>query len=163
MHTCGWNIINSILSIRTYINTSIILVPPILLSLLFSLSSTLFRTFQSLCIMIRSCSRLALTRLVRITFLGLVTCSAISFPVALIISTTIIFRLCPSFDLKAFERQQLYEIWTYMGSSIICPCVYIPIYSSSNSSCSKVQLNIDVRMYGSFGPPFLSMKSTNSS
>jgi len=61
------NIINSILSTRTYINTSIILLPTILLSLLFSLSSTLFRTFQSLCIMISSCSRLALTRLAGLT------------------------------------------------------------------------------------------------
>src|SRR5882757_546466 len=91
------------------------------------------------------------------------TCSAISFPVALFISNTNIFKLCPSFNLKALERQQLYEIWRYMGSLIIWPCLYIPIYSSSNSSCSKVHLNIDLRMYGSFGPPFLSMKSTNSS
>jgi len=50
-----------------------------------------------------------------------------------------------------------------MGSLIICLCVNIPIYFSSNSSCSKVHLNIDVRMYGSFRPLFLSMKSTNSS
>jgi len=147
---------------RTFINTSIILVPTILLSILFFLSSTLFRTFQSLCIMINSCSRLALTQLARITFVGLITCLAISFPVALIISATKIFTLCPSFNLKAFERQQLYEIWPYMGLLTICPCVYIPIYSSSNSSCSKVHSNIDARMYGSFGLPCLSMKSTNS-
>jgi len=54
-NSCGQNIINSILSIRTYINTSIILLPTILLFLLFSLSSTLIRNFQSLCIMISSC------------------------------------------------------------------------------------------------------------
>jgi len=73
-----------------------------------------------------------------------------------------IFTLCPSYNLKAVERQQLYEIWPYMGSLIICPCVYNLIYSSSNSFYSKVYLNIDVRMYGFFGPLFLSMKSTNS-
>jgi len=98
-----------------------------------------------------------------ITFVGLITCSAVSFPVALSISTTNMFTLCPSFNLTAFERQQLYKIWPYVGSLIICLCLYIPIYSSSNSSCSKMNLNIDLRMYGSFGPPFWSMKSPNSS
>jgi len=100
---------------------------------------------------------------VGITFVGQITCSAISFSVALLISTKNIFGLCPGFNLEAFERQQLYEIWRDMGSIIIYPCVYNPIYSSSNSSCSKVHLNIDVIMYGSFGPPFLSMKSISSS
>jgi len=90
-------------------------------------------------------------------------CSAVSFPVSLIISTTNIFTLCPTFNLKAFERQQLYEICLYMGSLIISLCLYIPIYSYCNLSCSKVYLNIDLGMYGSFGPPFLSTKSTNSS
>jgi len=97
-NTCGWNVINSIISIRTGIKTSIILVPTILLSLLFSLSSTLFSTFQSLYIMISSCSCLALTQLARIIFVGQITCLAISFPVALIISTTNIFTFCPSFN-----------------------------------------------------------------
>jgi len=160
MYIYGRNTINFILSIRTYINTSIILLPTILLSLL---SSTLFRTFQSLCIMISSCAHLALTRLAGITFVGLITCSAISSSVALLISTKNIFGLCPSFNLKAFESQQLYKIWPYMGSIIICSCVYNPIYSSCNLSCSKGHLNIDVIMYGSFGPPFLSMKSISSS
>jgi len=98
-----------------------------------------------------------------ITFVGLMMCSVISFPVALIISTTNIFTLCPSSNFKAFERRQLCEIWPYMQSLIICPSVYIPIYSSSNSSCSKVHLNINLRKYGSFGPPFLLIKSTNCS
>jgi len=98
-----------------------------------------------------------------ITFLGLITCSAISFPVALITSTKNIFTLCPSFNLKVFEMQQLYEIWPYMGSLISCLCLYNPIYSSSNSTCCEVHLNLDVRMYGSFRPRFLSMESTNSS
>jgi len=161
MNLYGWNTINSILSIRTNINTCIILLPTILLS---HLSATRFRTFQRLYKMISSCACLASTPLAGITFAGLITCSAISFPVALIISTTIIFTLCPSFNLKAFERQQLYEIWPYMGSLTICPCVYHPTYSSSNSSCSKVHLNMEIRMYGpSFGPQLLSMKSTSSS
>jgi len=99
----------------------------------------------------------------RIPFVGLITCLAISFPVALIISTKNMFTLCPSFNWKAFERQQLYEIWPYMGSLIICPWLYNPIYSSSISSCSKVHLNIDVEMYVSLGPLCLSMKSPNSS
>ena len=132
----------------------------------FSLPSTLFRTIQRLCIMINSYSGLALTQLAWITFVSLITCLGITFPVALIISTKNIFTLCPSFNLKVFESQQLYEIWQYMGSLIICPCVYNPIYSSSYSSYSSystVHLNIDVNMYGSFGPPCLSMKSTNSS
>jgi len=60
--------------------------------------------------MISSGLRLALTWLARITIVGLIMCSAITFPVALIISTIDIFTLCPSFNLKAFERQQLYEI-----------------------------------------------------
>ena len=84
MNLYGCNTIISILSIRIYINTSIILLPTILLSLL---SSTLFRTFQSVCIMIRGCAHLAVTRLAGITFTGLNTCLAISFPEALCIST----------------------------------------------------------------------------
>ena len=143
----------------TYINTSIIPLRTILLSLL---SFTLFRTFQGLCIIISSCAHLALIQLAEITFVGLIMCSAISFYVALLILTKNIFQWCPSFNLKAFERQQLYEIWPFTGSIIICLCVYNPIYSSSNLSYSKVHLNIDVIMYGSFGPPFLSMKSISS-
>jgi len=50
-----------------------------------------------------------------------------------------------------------------MGSLIICPFVYKPSYSSSNLSCSKVHFNINVRMYGSFGLPFLLMTSISSS
>jgi len=113
--------------------------------------------------MITTWARLALICLVGITFAGLITCSAISFPVALIISTTNIFTLCPSFNLHTFERQQLYSIWPWMGSLIICPWVYNPIYSLSNLSGSKVNLNIDARMNGSFGPQFVSMKTTCSS
>jgi len=97
------------------------------------------------------------------TFVGLNPCSAIFFPVALIISTNNIFRLCPGFNLKALEIQQLYKIRPYMGSLIICLCLYNRIYSSSNVFCSRVHLNIDVRIYGSFGLQFLSTKSTNSS
>ena len=109
-----------------------------------------------------SCKHLAVTQLVGITFVGRIKCSAMSFYVAILLSTKIIFGLCPSFNLKAFERQQLYQIWPYMGSIIICPFIYNPIYSSFNSFCSKVHLHIDVIMYSSFGPPFLLMKSISS-
>jgi len=151
---------NSILSIRTYINTCIILLPTILLSLH---SSTHLRTFQSLYIVISSYAPLAWTGLAGITLAGLIVCLAIFFPVAPIISITNIFTLCLRFNWKVFERQQLYKIWQYMGLLIICPHVYDPIYSSSNSACSKVHWNIDDSMYTSFGLGILSMKSTCSS
>jgi len=61
----GCNTNNSILSIRPYIHTSMILLPTILCSLLSS--PTLFRTFQTLCILISSCAHLASTRLAGIT------------------------------------------------------------------------------------------------
>jgi hypothetical protein len=75
------------------------------------------------------------------------------------ISTKYIFGLCPSFNLEAFERQQLYEIWPYIEFIIVWPLEYNPIFSSSNSSYSKVYLNIDVIIYRSFRQPFLLMKS----
>jgi hypothetical protein len=50
------------------------------------------------------------TRLAEITFAGLITCSTISFPVAAFNSTKNWFTLCPSFNLKAFERKLLYHI-----------------------------------------------------
>jgi len=90
-------------------------------------------------------------------------CMAVFFPVALIISATYFFPLCPSFNLKAFERHQLYKIWPYMGTLIICLCLYIPIYCSSNLSCSKEYWKINLSMYTSSEPPYWSMKSTNSS
>jgi len=159
MNKSGCNTINSILSIRTYINTSIILLPTILLSLL---SSTLFRIFQSLRIMIPSCEHPVFTLRTVITFASQIACSAISFPVVLRISTKNITGLCPSFNLRAFERQQLYEVWAYIGSIILCPVLHYPIYTSSNLAHSRVHLNINVIMYGYFGPPFLFMKSINS-
>jgi len=93
-----------ILSVRTYINTRIILLPDILHSIL---SCTLFRTFQSLRIMVGSCTHLPFTWLAWITFVGVIICSVISFSVALVLLTKVISRLCPSFNLKAFEWQQL--------------------------------------------------------
>jgi hypothetical protein len=50
-----------------------------------------------------------------------------------------------------------------MGSLIICLCLNNRIYSDSNSSCTKMHLNVDVRMYGSVGPQCLSMRSPNFS
>jgi len=163
MNPCGWNIINSILSIIAYINTSIIFLPTILLSLLFSLSSTIFRTFQSLCILIRSCTRPVLTRQAEITLAGLIPCLVISFPVALVIYIKNIVTLYPSFNLIAFESHQWYKIWPYMGSLIIWSCINNSMYSASNSSCSTVHLNSHLRLNASFGARFLLMKSTNSS
>jgi len=113
--------------------------------------------------MVSSYTHLASTPLVGITFVSWSMCSAISFSVALLVLTKNIFGLCWCFNLQAFERQQLYEIWPYIGFIIICPFVYNPIYSSSNWSYSKVHLNIYARMYGSFGPSFLLMKSISSS
>jgi len=136
-----------------------ILLPTILLSLLLS---TLFRSFQCPGILISSWAHLALTQLAGITFAGLITCSTFIYPAALMISITTIFGLCPSFDLQVFDWQQLYEMLLYMGSFIICWCVHNPIQSFSNSSCSQINFNIDVRMDGSFGPLFLSMKSISS-
>jgi len=159
MNIYGWNIINSILSIGTYINTSIILLPTILLSLL---SSTLFRTFQSFCIMNSCCTHPTSTGLAGISFTALVMHSATSCPVALWISIKNIFGLCSSFNFNEFQRQQLKEIWPYMWSIILYQCVYYPIYSLSNVFCPKVYLNIDVKMDGSFGPPFRWMKSISS-
>jgi len=152
--------INSILSITTYINTSIIPLPTILLSLV---SSTLFRTFQSLCIMVSTCAHLLLTRLAGITLVSDIACLAISFPAALIISAKNIFGFCPSFNLKPCERQQSNKIWPYMGPIIICLFVYNPIYSPSNAFCSKGHLNIHVIMYGSFRPSSLLMITISSS
>jgi len=110
-----------------------------------------------------SSSRLVLTRLGGITIVSLITCLAISFPVAPFISSNNIFTLCPKFNLKAFQTQQLYQIRLYIGSLIIIPGVCNFIYSSSNSSCCTVHLNIDMRKYGSPRPPCLLMKSTNCS
>jgi len=154
-----WNTINSILSIRTYINTGIHLMPTILLSLT---SFTLFRTFQSLWIIMCSCAHSVLTWQAGIIFAGRITCSAISYHVALWISTKNIFRLCPSINLKALARQLLYEIFPYIGSITTCLCVYIPIYSSSYSPCCKVHLNIEVGMNSSFRPLWWLMKSISS-
>jgi len=154
------NAINSILSIRTYINTSIILFPTILL---FLFSFTLFRTFESVYTTITSSAHVAWTQQAVITMPGPITCTAMSFPIALVMSTKHIFGSCPSFNLKTFERHQLYEIWPYMWSLLLLLCVYNHIHSLPNSSWSKVYLKIDVRMCGSLWPLFLSMKWISSS
>jgi len=152
MNIYGWNTINAILSIRTYINTSIILLPTNLLSLLSHLSSTLFRTFQSLCIMTSSYTHIAEKQLAEITFAGLITCFEISIPVALLVSAKTIFRLCPTFNLKAFKRQQLYKICPYRGSIIICQWwEYNLIYSLFNSTYSKVHFKIEVMAHTGLG------------
>jgi len=108
--------------------------------------------------MISCCAHLPWKWLVGITFTDLVPCSAIS-SAALIISTKKILRLYSCFNLIAFERQQLDEIWPYILSIIIGLVVYNSIFSSSNLFVSKVQSNIDVMIYGAFGHLFLVMKS----
>jgi len=113
--------------------------------------------------MISSCPYLALTRLAGITFAGVIMCSAISFPVARFILTKNIAGLCPAFNLRAFEGQQLYEIWPYMGSVIICMFVFNPIYCSSDSASSNVHLKVYVRLYGSVRCLSFLMKSVSSS
>lgn len=86
-----------------------------------------------------------------------------SFPVAALISTKICFKLGSSFNLKAFERQLLYEIWSYTGLFIICLGRYINRYSASNSSYFEVHLNIEIRQYSSCMPHYISVKSICSS
>jgi len=99
-----WNTIISMLSIRLYINTSIILLLTILLSLL---SSTLCRTFQWLCIMISICAHLALTQLAGITFAGLIMCSTIFFPGvvrgSLLIEEIVLLRLSEGYMLQSLH------------------------------------------------------------
>lgn len=105
------------------------------------------------------CTQLALTLLAGIILPGLIICSAISLPIALLISPKDSFKLCSSFSVETFGMQLLYESFQYMGSFSICPCVYDSIYSSSDSSCYKVHFKLDIGMYGCFGLPFLTMKS----
>ena len=62
-----------------------------------------------------------------------------------------------------FDREQLYEIWSYNWSFIRCPTVSNHIYTLSNLLYSNIDLNITVRQYHSFGPVFLSMKPSSSS
>jgi len=90
MNIYGWNEINSIVSYRTYINRSLILLPTILLSLL---ASTV-REFQSLCLMISSWAHLSLTQQLGIALYSPIICYAITFIVAFSIWNKNIFGLC---------------------------------------------------------------------
>jgi len=155
-----WNKINSIHSIWTYIINTINLV---LTCLLIHHSFIFFGYLRSLSKLISTGEWLTVTRLAEITWAGFITFSAISFPVAGFISPKKSFTSCPSFNLKAFERELLYEIWPYRGSFMICPCGYNCVYSSSNSSCVKLHLYIAIRQYGSFREHFVSMKAISSS
>jgi hypothetical protein len=114
------NTINSILSIRTYINTSIILLPTILLSLL---SSTIIRTCQSLHIMINRCAYLALPWLGDTSFAGLIMCSAISFPAARLICVQIVILRQAWFYIIQECHKAIYisvQVWM---------CAYTSVYS----------------------------------
>jgi len=154
-----WNIINSIHSIWTYMNT-INLSPT---CHLIHHSFIFIEYLQSLRIQNSGGAWQTVTTLAGIILAGLITCSAISFPVTAFIFTKNSFTSYPSFNLKAFERELLYDIWPYIGSFMIGQGAYNPINSSSNSSCVKLHLYIAVRQYGSFGEQFLSMKSISSS
>jgi len=156
-----WNIINSIHSIRTYINTTDSLFPTC--CLLIHHSCIFIGYLRSQSIPISSGAQLTVTRLVGITLAGRITCSAISFPVAAFISLKISCSLCPSLNLKTFEWELLYEIWPYRDSFSICPGVNNPIYSLSNSSCVKLLLYNAVKQYGVFRPQIVSMKAIRSS
>jgi len=69
-------------------------------------------------------------------------------------STKNSFTSCPSFNLKAFERELLYEIWPHEGSFMICLGAYNPINSSSNSSWVKLHLDFAIGQYDCFRNDF---------
>jgi len=140
-----WSTINSILAIRTDINTTTIL----LLTILHS--SALFTTFQSLFINLNSWVYLALTWLVGITFAGLSMYLAISYPITSLISTKIYSNCIPITTGKHSKDNSCNRIYPCVGWFTNCPCINSPIHCSSNSSCSKMHLNINVGLYGSFG------------
>jgi len=146
-----WNTINSILSIGTYINASIIVLPSILLT---RLSSTLFRAFQFPYILIGRCKHVVFIWLAGINFPWWIKCYRIFIPVAVLICITSIFGMGPSFNLKAFEARQLGKIWWYMGSIIICQCKNNPRHILSISSWSEVHWTINVGRYTSCGFQF---------
>jgi len=146
-----WNIIILIVSISTLIHTTTNYLPTILITLHFFI---LLRTFQSPRIMIGSCAYIAWTRLAGIAFGSLIMCSASSFSVTIVISTQNIFKLYPLFKWESFERERVNEIWVYMVSFISYQWVYNPIFTWSNSSCCKVNLNILSKQSSSFRPQF---------
>jgi len=155
-----WNIINSIHSIWTYIINTINLVPT---CLLIHQSFIFIGYLWSLSILSSSGAWLTVLRLAETTLAGLITCSTIFFPFTGFMSTKNSFTWCPCFNLKAFERELLYEIWPYRGSFMISPGAYSPIYSSCNFSCVELDSYIAVRQYGSFREHFVLMKSISSS
>jgi len=155
-----WNIINSIISIRTSIITTSNLLPA---SIRLLHSFILLRSLQSLSKLSSSRAYLAIIRLVVMTLPCLVLYSAISFPVAAFISTISCFKLYPSFNLKALERRQLNDICQYMGSLISCLGAYNRMYSSSSTSRVMMHLNIPARQYWCVKPQWCSMTLCNSS
>ena len=154
------NIINSIRSIGTYINTRTILMLIILLSLH---STTLFRTFWYLSIMIIIWVYPAVTQQGGITLPSLTMWSAISYPVAVLVSTKNIVKFYPGSTWNHFKGNsytKFSEIWGHWEISL---CIYNTTYSSSNSSHSKVHWNLEHGINGAFRPLLLLMKSISSS
>jgi len=106
---------------------------------------------------------LGLAWLAGITFAGRITCSALCSPVAIQISTNNIAKLYHSFNLKEFGTEQLNEICPCMGSFLACAGVNNLIQSSSDVSCSKMHINMDLTIFRTFEHLLLSMKSICSS
>jgi len=96
-----WNIINSILSIRTYINTSTILLYTILHSLH---SSTHFKTIHWPGSIFCSWGHLAYIWLAGMTLASLITCFAMSCTVANPISIKYILKLCSCFNFESIWK-----------------------------------------------------------
>jgi len=122
MNKYVWTIIKSILLIRTYINWTMNLLPIFLFT---PNSICLLTTFQWLYIMIEGWTYLALRSEAGIILAGQITCSTFSLPLTTLISTKNTFKMYPRFNLKASEREQLYQVWPYMSSFISCLCIYI--------------------------------------
>jgi len=152
--------INSILPIRTDINTSIILLPTIILSVL---CCTLFRTFQRRCMIIHSAVHLALPQLsgdynlwYNYVLHNFVPCCSLHFDQRY-------FWILSKFQHDRIWKTIVVGSLATTGVHYLCPFVYNRISLSSNLSCFKVLSNINVSKYRSFGPLFLLMKSLSSS
>jgi len=126
MNIYVYNIINSILSIRTYIKTTTLFYPIILLTLLYVL---LLRRYQILNVTITSWVYLAIIRLARITVVSFIMWSALSSPVAILISTKSMFILCSISNINSFDMEQLNKIFACLLPFITSPPEDNRIYS----------------------------------
>jgi len=132
--TTMWNIINSINSIRTYINTTISLFHTCLLIHHFCI---FIRSLRSLSKLIRSGSSKHITRLVGITLAGLITCSAIFFPVAPlllpnIVSNCVLVTTWRHFKGNCCMKSDHIDGHSSLAQSRIIPYMLCPILSLSS-------------------------------